>query len=83
MSIFQETSCSKKGPHACGYGWTNPAGGGFSFHQVSSGSVCVTCNIFTDITGTPPCTDDLCLCKDIISKNTLMDCSKYNVIANI
>jgi len=69
--------CSSAGPHACGYtGWENPATGvGFSFHQVSTGSICVTCKLNNDTDPSDFCNPDLCWCKDIIDKNTLMDCA--------
>eukprot|EP00092_Neocalanus_flemingeri_P032991 GFUD01035877.1.p1 GENE.GFUD01035877.1~~GFUD01035877.1.p1 ORF type:complete len:623 (-),score=91.11 GFUD01035877.1:252-2120(-) len=73
-------SCSTWGPGACGYGptggWVNPAGGGFSFHEVSAGSICVTCNM--DFTAGPlnqGCNMTLCACIEIIDKNSLVDCS--------
>ena len=67
--------CSKEGPIACGYGWTNPDEDapvqGFTFHQVSDGSICVNCNI--QLPG-PACTNGFCECKDIRNKIDLMDC---------
>jgi hypothetical protein len=61
--------CTSVGPHACGYtGWTNPdTGVGFSFHQVSTGSICVTCKL--DAPGPSDfCNQTLCWCKDITDK---------------
>ena len=70
--------CSKEGPIACGYGWTNPDPNapvpGFTFHQVSDGSICVNCNI--ELPGPPPCNNGFCECKDIKTKIDLMDCGK-------
>ena len=76
-----EQACTTEGPRACGYGWTNPDPSapvpGFSFHQVSDGSICVTCHWKLNAPG-PECpTDGFCLCKDIQNKKDLMDCSKY------
>ena len=73
-------ACSKEGPRACGYGWTNPDPDapvpGFTFHQVSDGSICVSCN--KNLTFDPkPCNNEFCECKDIINKQTLMDCGNY------
>lgn len=68
--------CSKEGPTACGYGWTNPDPNapvpGFTFHQVSDGSICVNCNI--ELPGPPACNNGFCECKDIKTKIDLMDC---------
>ena len=73
--------CSKEGPTACGYCWTNPDQNapvaGFTFHQVSDGSICVSCNI--ELPGPPPCPDNgFCECKEIKNKEDLMDCGKYS-----
>ena len=70
-------ACSREGPNACGYGWTNPDPDaqvqGFTFHQVSDGSICVNCTI--DLPGPPGCPSyGYCLCKDIKNKEDLMDC---------
>lgn len=68
--------CTSWGPAACGYGWKNPAGGGLSFHEVSAGSICVRCNTdFTGIVVAEGCNIELCACKDITDKNSLVDCS--------
>ena len=70
--------CSKEGPIACGYGWKNPdpnAPVGFTFHQVSDGSICVNCNI--ELPGPPACDNGFCECKNIRNKEDLMDCGNY------
>merc|ERR550519_1800295 len=46
--------CTSPGPHACGRtGWVNPVTNeGISFHQVSTGAICVPCKMnFTQLTG--------------------------------
>jgi len=68
--------CTGVGPHACGYtGWTNPVTNqSFTFHQVSTGSICVTCK--EDILGPfDVCNPDNCYCHEIYNKETLMDCA--------
>ena len=77
--------CSKDGPRACGYGWTNPdpdaPSKGFSFHQVSDGSICVNCNIYYP--GGPQCPDNgFCECKNIRTKKDLMDCGKDYILSD-
>merc|ERR1712025_652560 len=74
-------SVTAKGRGACGYGWKNPAGGGFSFHQVSRESVNVTCaiptensnNLYIHCDGYPE-DQVFCQCKKIQSKRTLGRC---------
>eukprot|EP00092_Neocalanus_flemingeri_P056484 GFUD01066981.1.p1 GENE.GFUD01066981.1~~GFUD01066981.1.p1 ORF type:complete len:895 (+),score=149.92 GFUD01066981.1:13-2697(+) len=69
-------SCTIVDPSACGWGWVNPAGGGLSFHEVSAGSICVTCNMnFTAGPLNQGCNRTLCNCTEIIDKNSLVDCS--------
>jgi len=68
--------CTAVGPGACGYtGWKNPVTGeGFSFHQVSSGSICVTCKL-KDWGPFNECdTPGACWCEEITDKEKLMNC---------
>ena len=71
----EREACSGVGPNACGnLGFCPPNGKCFSFHQVSSGSVCVRCIINKDDRS---CSGSrLCSCADIRDKETLFDCSK-------
>ena len=70
-------ACTGKGPGACSYrGFRNPVDNrAFSFHHISSGSICVNCTI--DRPGGASCDDkDLCPCSSIRDKNSLFDCRK-------
>jgi len=68
--------CTSVGPRACGYsGWVNPqTNRGFSFHQVSTGSICVLCKlkIMEDLNQCS--TPGICWCEDITDKEKLMNC---------
>ena len=76
--LFQKTSCSKVGPDACGRGWQNPDTKQWtSFHQISSKSICVTCNI--EEIGAPNCVgppEGYCLCENIKSKDDILACGE-------
>ena len=76
--MLQVSACSKVGPRACGNFAFVPPGAtrGFSFHQVSEGSVCVSCNTQLPDGKTACNKKDICDCNEIKDKNSLYDCSK-------
>ena len=73
--LFQE-ACTNPGPNACGYGFPNPAGGGFSAHQLSATVICVQCCLENMDGCCQVAFPDNCMCENINNKGNLMDCSK-------
>ena len=70
-------ACSRKGPDACGWHAfeIKEVRVGFSFHHISSGSICVQCTI--DRPGGASCNDKKeCPCSYITGKVRLFDCRK-------
>ena len=78
---------STGGPQACGRGFKNPyiKKGGFSFHQLSYGTLDVLC-CATAPAPAKYCplikTKKLCDCSDIVDKNTFMNCRVQDPIKN-
>merc|ERR1712179_9952 len=85
---LEVSGCSKVGPRACGNLAFVPPGQsrGFSFHQVSEGSVCVSCYKADTVVpeGQTACNKkDLCDCSNLKDKNSVYDCSIKDVNSTI